>query len=384
MNRKSLLSVVVVFFGVIGLGAESAASVPPGLTRAEPVLCATAGSIVLRGRYIETTGNAVEVRGPCDVTIVDSYIVAGGIGVLTSGSGDVLIENSTIEGGRGGLVVRGSGDISYRNTVVKGTTRVEGTGDIVDLGGTVSSAKAGSRGGARPGGVEIRSGRDRIVLGRGGVTIGDHRDTVTVRDGEISVTDGRSGSITAGGVPAEVTVQGRGGSVYIDGGYVRLRSGRSSVTIQGNWRSAASAYRASDTERLLLELDARAEGGQIHLDLAGDVLFDAGRATVRPDARGQLAKVAHLIRQRADGVIFVIGHTDSVGGDDYNQQLSEERAVSVMHWLDERERIPADLMRGRGMGEKEPVAHNTMPDGSDNPAGRARNRRVEIRIATGR
>lgn len=86
----------------------------------------------------------------------------------------------------------------------------------------------------------------------------------------------------------------------------------------------------------------------------------------------------------AYGEIYVIGHTDSVGSDESNQNLSEGRAVSVMRWLNARERVPADLMRGRGMGEKKPIAYNTLPDGRDNPAGRAQNRRVELRFAAKR
>ena len=80
--------------------------------------------------------------------------------------------------------------------------------------------------------------------------------------------------------------------------------------------------------------------------------------------------------------IFVVGHTDSVGDNAYNQKLSERRAVSVMHWLNTHESIPAHLMKGQGMGAKKPIAYNTMPDGSDNPEGRAKNRRVEIRFAS--
>jgi outer membrane protein OmpA-like peptidoglycan-associated protein len=85
---------------------------------------------------------------------------------------------------------------------------------------------------------------------------------------------------------------------------------------------------------------------------------------------------------RSAGEIYVIGHTDSMGDDQYNQKLSEARAISVMRWLNETEDIPLALMKGRGMGSKKPITYNTMPDGSDNPEGRAKNRRVEIRFAS--
>ena len=73
---------------------------------------------------------------------------------------------------------------------------------------------------------------------------------------------------------------------------------------------------------------------------------------------------------------------DSVGDDTYNPKLSEARAIAVMRWLNVNEGIPLELMRGQGMGAKKPIVHNTHPDGSDDPAGRAKNRRVEIRFST--
>lgn len=83
------------------------------------------------------------------------------------------------------------------------------------------------------------------------------------------------------------------------------------------------------------------------------------------------------------GEVYIVGHTDSIGGDAYNHKLSSDRAAAVMGWLSRHESIPAAIMVGRGLGSTKPVAHNTtMPDGSDNPEGRARNRRVEILLAT--
>lgn len=166
-----------------------------------------------------------------------------------------------------------------------------------------------------------------------------------------------------------------------DGNEYELMLGGSSVVVPGDWRGAGTHYRAADTDRILTELGAVEEGDVIRLALAGDVLFDFDSTAIRDDAAAQLAKAAHVIRQRSVGEVYVVGHTDSVGGDDYNLKLSRQRAEAVMSWLNGHEGIPDAIMVGRGMGSGKPVAHNTMPDGSDNPAGRAKNRRVEILLA---
>jgi photosystem I P700 chlorophyll a apoprotein A2 len=73
----------------------------------------------------------------------------------------------------------------------------------------------------------------------------------------------------------------------------------------------------------------------------------------------------------------VEGHTDAKGPDDYNQTLSEKRARTVKDWLVARGAMPADA-RIQGWGERHPVAPNARPDGSDDPQGRQKNRRVAV------
>jgi outer membrane protein OmpA-like peptidoglycan-associated protein len=74
------------------------------------------------------------------------------------------------------------------------------------------------------------------------------------------------------------------------------------------------------------------------------------------------------------------GHTDGKGQADYNQKLSERRAKSVMEWLAKQGGVPASQMAARGFGMAKPIAPNTKKDGSDDPDGRQKNRRVEIRV----
>ena len=77
--------------------------------------------------------------------------------------------------------------------------------------------------------------------------------------------------------------------------------------------------------------------------------------------------------------VSVEGHTDSIGSDAYNQKLSERRAENVAGTL-EKDGVSAQRVTVKGYGKRYPVAPNTTPDGADNPAGRAKNRRVEVVI----
>lgn len=111
--------------------------------------------------------------------------------------------------------------------------------------------------------------------------------------------------------------------------------------------------------------------------LAADVFFEFDKATLTSAALATLDEFAAEIRAEARGPITIVGHTDSIGTDEYNQELSEARAEAVRAALDER--LPRRFrFEASGRGESEPVAPNENEDGSDNPEGRARNRRVEF------
>ena len=78
-------------------------------------------------------------------------------------------------------------------------------------------------------------------------------------------------------------------------------------------------------------------------------------------------------------LIELSAHTDSKGGDDYNQRLSDARAKSVVDYLIEKG-IDKGRLMPKGYGETSPVAPNENTDGSDNPEGRQKNRRTEFRV----
>jgi outer membrane protein OmpA-like peptidoglycan-associated protein len=112
------------------------------------------------------------------------------------------------------------------------------------------------------------------------------------------------------------------------------------------------------------------------LTVQNDVLFDFDKNELRPEAAQALGRVAEIIRQRRPRAVLVIGHTDSMGADAYNEALSRRRAEAVEAWLvAQGGGLPP--LRVEGHGEREPVAPNIV-DGRDNPEGRQKNRRVEV------
>jgi outer membrane protein OmpA-like peptidoglycan-associated protein len=117
------------------------------------------------------------------------------------------------------------------------------------------------------------------------------------------------------------------------------------------------------------------------LTTVADALFDFDKATLNPDAEQTLAVLGPQIAQRGKHPIVIEGHTDAIGTDAHNQALSEARATAVRTWLAAHGYLPPATPI-RGYGKRQPIAPNTKPDGSDDPLGRQKNRRVEVVIKT--
>lgn len=132
-------------------------------------------------------------------------------------------------------------------------------------------------------------------------------------------------------------------------------------------------------------LNVRVTGLGTVLELPADALFEFDEAVLTRAAQAELGKASAMIAGSPPGAIDVIGHTDAKGDDAYNQRLSEARAQAVADWFGGQVGVRRREFQVSGRGEAEPVAPNAKPDGGDNPAGRARNRRVEVVIprATG-
>jgi outer membrane protein OmpA-like peptidoglycan-associated protein len=106
------------------------------------------------------------------------------------------------------------------------------------------------------------------------------------------------------------------------------------------------------------------------------VLFDFNKATLKPEAKSQLAAVLQALREQPGVQTLVVGHTDSVGSDAYNMKLSQRRAESVGTYLSQNG-VPRQNIRTEWQGKRQPVASNATAEG------RAQNRRVEITLSPG-
>ena len=111
------------------------------------------------------------------------------------------------------------------------------------------------------------------------------------------------------------------------------------------------------------------------MNLNASALFDFDKATLKPEGKASLDAVGDKIQSKGATVVDVdvIGHTDSIGTEEYNQQLSLRRATSVKDYIVSKG-VDASIIDVSGKGESQPVADNSTKEG------RAQNRRVEVRI----
>jgi len=133
-----------------------------------------------------------------------------------------------------------------------------------------------------------------------------------------------------------------------------------------------------DLQKAQKEFQAQQSGRSLSMNLSGDVLFDYDKAVLKPEAEQALKKVAVVLSQFPESKVTVEGYTDSKGTKATNMQLSRERAQAVKDWLVKNGGVAAPNITTKGFGEQYPIAANKNADGSDNPLGRALNRRVSI------
>jgi outer membrane protein OmpA-like peptidoglycan-associated protein len=122
---------------------------------------------------------------------------------------------------------------------------------------------------------------------------------------------------------------------------------------------------------LILETRLTARGLIVNMS---DVLFDFNKYTLKPGAREKLAKIAGIMLAHPGLKLSIEGHTDSIGSEEYNQQLSEKRADEVRGYL-ASQGLSSEWISSHGFGKSQPVATNSTPEG------RQRNRRVEIVVS---
>ncbi len=157
----------------------------------------------------------------------------------------------------------------------------------------------------------------------------------------------------------------------------KMAAAQTDLDRAGREKLQAEAERAQLRATLLLQFNAilqtrdTARGLIVNLS---DVLFDTAKFSLRPEAREKLAKVAGIVSGHPGLRLAVEGHTDNVGGDSYNQQLSEERGSAVRDYLTQQG-MQQGSVTTKGFGKTQPIATN------DTAAGRQQNRRVELVIS---
>lgn len=138
-------------------------------------------------------------------------------------------------------------------------------------------------------------------------------------------------------------------------------------------RKAAEQLRAQLLEQFNRILETRDTPRGLVVNL-GDVLFDTGKFNLRSEAREKLAKLSGIVLAHPGLQLEVEGHTDSVGSDDLNQKLSEQRATAVQTYLIGQS-LDREAVSAKGFGKTQPVADNATA------SGRQLNRRVEIIVS---
>ncbi len=138
--------------------------------------------------------------------------------------------------------------------------------------------------------------------------------------------------------------------------------------------AALSQKREERAERLLSSLGGRSDGRGITMTVPGTILFAVNSEEVEPGAHDTLAQVAEMVDLYDGRDVLIIGHTDAVGDDSYNQELSERRAELVKDYFIDQFKIEARRLSSEGRGESRPITSNATAEGRD------ANRRIEVII----
>jgi outer membrane protein OmpA-like peptidoglycan-associated protein len=137
-----------------------------------------------------------------------------------------------------------------------------------------------------------------------------------------------------------------------------------------NQEKEFDAALAEEQRQNAIEIE-RLQDETLKIDIASEVSFDFGSAGIKPAFRPTLDKVGGVLQRYDRSIVHVVGHTDSVGSEAYNQRLSEQRAQSVVDYLVSTG-VARERLRAEGRGETEPR------DSNASEAGRQLNRRVEL------
>lgn len=182
--------------------------------------------------------------------------------------------------------------------------------------------------------------------------------------------------------PGKRTAMGAGigaGTGAVIGGLIGSQSGNAGkgALIGAALGGAMGTFIGNRLDKQAKELERlaevrRTEDGLV-ARLKSDILFDTNSSTLKSATSGNVDQIAQILKKYPENNIAVIGHTDNSGADSYNFSLSQRRAAAVASRL-MSSGVPSAYLSQQGAGESQPIADNT------SPAGRSRNRRVELVI----
>jgi outer membrane protein OmpA-like peptidoglycan-associated protein len=318
-----------------------------------------------------------------------------GSGTITDLGGDRHLNVLVNKNGSGEFTDLGGG----RHLTIR--VKADGSGKLTDLGGdrhliirvkADGSGKLTDLGGGRHLTITIHEAGRAEMLDLGG---GRHLSVTVSRDGSghyldlggdryLNFTVGSDGTVSmtdlGGGRHLTLTVNADGSGQYHDTvNRVRFAFDKEGRATDGSGLAIAlprtPVFSAPDRFPSLGKFGLITPPCATVLNFAADALFDFDKDTLRPEGRELAAKAAAVLAE-AGQPIQVEGHTDSLGSDAYNDDLSLRRAEAFAAALKEQGVDVA--ITTKGWGEKRPVAPNATEDGKDNPSGRALNRRVEV------
>ncbi|WPF82647.1 OmpA family protein [Sanguibacter sp. 4.1] len=290
-------------------------------------------------------------------------------GTVRSGAGSILLygDGSGVYTGPDGTTVNyGDGSGTY---VVDGVSvTVYGDGSGVFASGDVSVSNYGDGSG-----VYADAEVSLAVYGDGSGTRTDSTGTIT--------NYGDGGGVFAGADGVTITNYGDGSGLYSDGSVTIQNDGQGTATVNGVPVPAdpVPPVPAMGVFPPMGTIEPITSCGTT-ISLSDAALFDFGTSDLRPESEQTLDSLAAALAETGAPTLQIGGHTDSISDEAFNQQLSEDRAQAVADALVERG--VTTTLETTGYGETRPVAPETTADGSDNPAGRQLNRRVEIFVPT--
>ena len=363
ITRRTLTAAALITAATLALGA-CGSSKPKTTETAAPTAEATTDEPTQSPTASATASSTPTVPGyrPGEIPPIPLFSLPA-IDVFASNADKAVIDSassqlSSVEG------VTVSPAKCDGSSLISGSTIFGGDGSVVS-----SSAN----------GTVVNAGDGSGVITEGSTTItyaGDGSGTYTNMATMLTITVDADGSGTYTTPSTTFTLDGKGQGTYTD-----TLSGET-ITNNGDGTAQVNGQKVTDAPKVdkaakLGKFPAVESCGTL-ITLEDGVLFDFGKSEIRSDASQTLKKLAEVLNNAKVPAAHIYGHTDSISDDAFNQQLSEARANAVSGEL-KKDGVTA-TMDATGYGESKPVAPNENADGSNNPAGRALNRRVEIFI----